>query len=167
MASIGHGISDAVRKHIPVWIDDTLVDVLYEEYKKTGGDLNKDGIRGFRYKVKESSDWVRQTRKTTVSGYERPYRCKTIQKVTLIVHSPKSDMSADSYVFCVDGRPVAGGKTKLKSTHVTAAISSKDKTSVRPSDVTFVRFSEAELRKMKTLMEFGDGFEHLELERGD
>ncbi len=164
--SIGHGISDAVRNHIKVWVDDALVDVLYDEYKKVGGTLSKDGIKGFRYKVQSSSDWIRKSRKTTSSGYERLYHCKTTGKATLTVHSPPGDMSADSYVFCVDGKPVAGGKTKLKSTHVSTSVSSKDKTSVRPSDVTFVKFSEEELRKMKTLMEFGDGFEHLELERG-
>lgn len=165
MASIGHGISDAVRNHIPVWVDNQLVDVLYSEYQKSGGTLKKDGFNGFSYKVKQSSDWVRKSRKNTNSGFERLYHCKTVAKATLIVHSPESDQSANGYVFCIDNKPIAGGKTKLKSTHVTIALS-KDKTSVKAHELQFVKFSEEDLRKMRTQMEFGDGFSHLEMERG-
>lgn len=165
MASIGHGISDAVRNHIPVWVDDSLVEVLFTEYKKAGGVLSKDGSQGFRSRIRSSSDWVRKSRKTTPSGYERLYHCKTVQKASLIVHSPESDMSANGYVFCIDGKPVAGGKTKLKSVQVSTAISRGDKTSVRPQDVTFVKFSEEELQKMRVQAEYGDGFDYFENER--
>jgi hypothetical protein len=167
MPSIGHGISDAVRNHISIWIDDNLVDVLYNEYTKSGGTLKKEGVQGFRYKVRNASEWVRKSRKTTSSGFERLYRCKTVQKATLIVHSPATDLSANGYVFCMDSKPVAGGKTKLQSTHTTTAVSKKDKTSVRLQDVIFVKFTEEDLRKMRTQMEFGDGFDQLELERSE
>lgn len=164
MASIGHGISDAVRNHIPVWVDEALVDVLFEEFKKANGTLPKDGRSGFRSRIRESSDWVRKSRKNTSTGFERLYHCKTVQKATLIVHSPPKDDCANGYVFLMDGKPIAGGKTKMKSTHITTALS-KDKTSLKPTDVQFVKFSEEELRKMRTQMEFGDGFESLEMER--
>lgn len=166
MPSLGHGISDAVRNHIPIWVDETLVDILFTEYQKGGGTLKKEGYQGFRSRIRGATDWVRKSRKTTSSGFERLYHCKTVPKATLIVHSPESDQSANGYVFCMDGKPVAGGKTKMKSTHITTALSKNDKTSIKPADVTFVKFSEEELRKMRTQMEFGDGFEHLELERG-
>lgn len=165
MSSLGHGISDAVRNHIPVWVDDSLVDVLYDEYKKTGGTLKKEGYHGFRYCVKQSSDWVRKSRKTTPSGYERLYRCKTVPNATLVVHSPETDLSANAFAFCINGKAVTGGKTKLKSTHVTTALSKGDKATTRQEDVTFVRLSEEELRKMRIQMEYGDGFEHFEFER--
>lgn len=165
MASIGHGISDAVRNHIPTWIDDPTLNILYEAYHKAGGVLSRDGVSGFRHRVRESNNWKRKSRKTTASGYERLYQCKIASKATLIVHSPESDMSANSYVFCIDGVPVAGGKTKLKSVQVSTVIS-KDKTSARPHDVQFVKFTEDELTKMRTEMRFGDGFAQLELERG-
>lgn len=165
MGSLGHGISEAVRNHIPIWIDDHLVDVLYEEYKKSGGVLNKEGQSGFKRRVRESSSWVRKSRKTTTSGFERLYHCKTVQKASLIVHSPPGDLSANGYVFCVDSKPIAGGKTKLKSVQVSASLSKNDKTTMRAQDVQFVKFSEEELRKMRTEMEFGDGFERLEFER--
>jgi hypothetical protein len=164
MASIGKGISDAVRNHIPVWIDDAVVNVLYSEYKKANGMLSKEGLSGFKSRIKSASSWVRKSRKSTNTGFERLYHCKTVQKATLIVHSPPKDDSANAYVFMMDGKPIAGGKTKLKSTHVTTALS-KDKTSLKAIDVQFVKFSEAELISMRTRMEFGDGFEFLEMER--
>lgn len=166
MASIGHGISNAVRNHIPIWVDDTLIDTLYQEYNKSGGTIAKDGYGGFRRRVKEPSDWVRKSRKNTDSGYERLYHCKTVAKASLIVHSPPGDLSANGYVFCIDGKPIAGGKTKLKSTHVTTAISKNDKTSVKAEELAFVKFSEEELRKMHTQMMFSDGFAYFEAERG-
>lgn len=162
MASLGHGISDAVRNHIPVWIDDTLVDTLYNEYQKTLGILSKES---FRVRIRSSSDWVRKSRKNTPSGFERLYHCKTVQKATLIVHSPPTDRSADSYVFCMDAKPIAGGKTHLKSVQVTTAISAKDKTSVNQRDVIFIKISDEELRRMRIQMEYGDGFDWLEVER--
>jgi len=165
MPSLGHGISDAVRNHIPIWVDSQVIDLLYEEYKKSGGTLSKDGYGGFGRRIREATDWVRKSRRTTSSGFERKYHCKTCQKATLIVHSPPDDMSANSYVFCIDDKAVAGGKTKLKSTHISSAVSAKDKTTARPQDVQFVKFTEEELRKMRTRMEFGNGFEHLEFER--
>jgi hypothetical protein len=165
MSSLGHGISDAVRNHIPLWIDDSLVDILFDVYAKSNGTLKKDGAYGFRRNIREAGNWVRKSRKTTSSGYERLYQCKPVKNATLTVHSPAGDMSANGYVFCIDGKPIAGGKTKLQSTHVTTALSKKDKTSMRPTDVHFVKFSEEELRKMRTEMEFGDGFGHLEMER--
>lgn len=164
--SIGHGISDAVRSHIPVWIDDGLVDILYEESKKINGVISRGSTKStFRTQIRNSSTWVRKSRKTVSDGFDRLYCCKTIPKATLIVHSPKDDMSADFYVFNMNGIPVAGGKTKLKSTHVSNIISSKDKTSAKPADVTFVKFTEEELRRMKTQMEHGDGFSYLEQDR--
>jgi hypothetical protein len=163
MPSLGHGISDAVRNHIPVWVDDPLIEVLFAEYKKAGGILDRVG---FRMRIRVASEWVRKRRHTTPSGWEREYHCKTVQKATLIVHSPESDMSANGYVFYIDGKPVAGGKTKLKSTHVTQAVSRTDKTSVRPQDVVFVKFSEEELQKMRIQSEYGsDGFDYFESER--
>jgi len=163
MASIGHGISDAVRNHIPVWVDDSTIDILFEAYKTSGGILTKEA---FTRRMRESSNWVRKSRKNTESGYERLYHCKTMQKATLIVHSPESDLSANSYVFRIDDQPIAGGKTKLKSTHVSKTVSNSDKTSTRPHEVQFVKFTEEELRKMATQMRFGDGFAHLEFDRG-
>jgi hypothetical protein len=162
MASLGHGISDAVRNHIPIWIDNDLIDTLYDQYKQAGGLLSKPA---FAIRIRKSSEWVRKSRKNTSSGYERLYRCKTVQKATLIVHSPESDLSANGYVFCIDDKPIAGGKTKLKSTHVTTSLSKSDKTTTRCKDVQYVRFSDEELQRVKTQMEFGDGFEHLELVR--
>lgn len=165
MTSLGHGISDAVRNHIPIWVDDTIVNVLYEAYKGSGGILSKEGTGGFRKRVKESKDWVRKSRRTTDTGFERMYRCKTVQKATLIVHSPPGDMSANAYVFCIDDKPIAGGKTKLKSTHVSTQISKTDKTTSKSEDTVFVKFSEEELSAMRVRMEFGDGFDRLELDR--
>lgn len=165
MPSIGHGISDAVRNHIPIWVDDQVVDLLYGEYKRTNGILNKEGSGGFRARVRDPKNWVRKSRKTTGSGFERFYQCKPVQKASLIVHSPGSDMSANGYVFQIDGKAVVGGKTKMKSTQVSTTLSRGDKSSSRYTDTIFVKFSEEELRKMRTEMEFGDGFEHLELER--
>lgn len=162
MASLGHGISDAVRNHIPIWVDDDLIEPLYEEYKKSGGVLSKSN---FKARIRSSSDWVRKSRKNTSSGYERLYHCKTVQKATLIVHSPETDQSADSYLFCIDTKPIGGGKTKLKSIHITTNISKNDKTSVRPQDVIFVKFSAEELQRMKAQIEYGDGFDYFEMER--
>lgn len=165
MTSIGHGISDAVRAHISLWVDDQVVDLLFDEYKKGGGILNKEGSGGFRARVKDSKNWVRKNRRNTSSGFERLYQCKPVLKASLIVHSPSGDDCANGYVFQVDGKAVVGGKTKMKSTHVTTALSKGDKSSSRYTDIIFVKFSEDELRKMRTEMEFGNGFEHLELER--
>jgi len=162
MASLGHGISDAVRNHIPVWIDEVLIDLLYEHYKKAGGVLEKPA---FRSRIRQSEQWVRKSRRNTSSGYERLYHCKTVQKATLIVHSPPEDMSANGYVFQIDGKPVAGGKTKMKSVQVSTALSRTDKTSVRPQDVVFVKFSEEELQKMRVQAEYGDGLDYFEHER--
>ncbi len=162
MATLGHGISEAVRNHIPVWIDDPLIDVLYDHYKQAGGVLDK---AHFRSRIRVSAEWVRKSRRNTASGYERLYHCKTVNKATLIVHSPPSDMSANGYVFRIDGKPVAGGKTKLKSVQVSSSISREDKTSVRPQDVVFVTFSEEELLKMRVQAEYGDGFDYFEHER--
>lgn len=163
MASIGHGISDAVRNHIPVWVDEDLVNILYPEYKNSGGVLSKEV---FHRRLRQSDQWVRKSRRKSGSGsHERLYSCKTVAKASLIVHSPPADKSANGYVFLIDGSPIAGGKTKLQSTHITTAVSKKDKTTIHPRDVIFVKFSDDELRKMRTQMEFGDGFEHLELER--
>lgn len=164
MASLGHGISDAVRNHIPVWIDEPLIDTLYEGYKEAGGVLEK---YYFRSRIRQSDQWVRKSRRNTSSGYERLYHCKTVQKATLIVHSPPEDMSANGYVFQIDGKPVAGGKTKLKSTHVSTSLSRTDKTSVRPADIVFIRFTEDELQKMRIQSEYGgDGYDYFESERG-
>jgi|SRR5271166_4072748 len=164
MASLGHGISDAVRNHIPVWVDDPLVEALFTEYKKAGGVLDRTG---FRTRIRQSDQWVRKSRKNTSTGFERLYHCKTVQKASLIVHSPATDMSANGYVFSIDGKPVAGGKTKMKSVQVTKQLSKTDKTSVNPSDVTFVKFSEDELQKMRIQAEYGgDGFDYFENERG-
>jgi hypothetical protein len=165
MASIGHGISDAVRNHIPVWVDDALIDVLYAEYQKGGGVLKRDGVSGFRYRIRQSADWVRKSRKTTSTGFERLYHCKTVQKATLVVHSPANDESANAYVFYMDGKAVAGGRTKLKSTHITSAVSTKDKTTVKPTEVAYVKLSDVELRRMNTQLEHGSGLEMLEFER--
>lgn len=162
MSSIGHGISDAVRNHIPVWVDNDLIEVLYPQYVANGGILSKDQ---FARRVRNASDWVRKSRSKTGSGFERKYHCKTVQKATLIVHSPETDMSANGYAFCIDGKVVAGGRTKLQSTHVSTKVSRTDKTTSRPEAVTFVKFSEEELIKMRTEMEFGDGFQQLEMER--
>lgn len=165
MASLGHGISDAVRNHIPVWVDDQVVDLLYTEYKNTGGVLQKDGFSGFRARIKDPKNWVRKSRRQTNSGYERLYACKPVQKATLVVHSPQTDMSANGYVFQVDGKVVAGGKTKLKSVQVDAKVSKNDKTSSRLQDIAFVKFSEEDVRRMRTQMEFGDGYDYFEDER--
>lgn len=161
MASLGHGISDAVRNHIPVWVDSQVVDLLYEGYKKANGPYPKPT---FANNIKKPENWVRKKRVSTSSGWERQYHCKTVQSAQLIVHSPSTDMSANAYVFKVDGEPVAGGKTKLKSVQISTALS-KDKTSGRLQDIQFVKFSEEEIIKMRTQMEFGDGFSHLEEER--
>ena len=99
MASMGHGISDAVRNHIPIWVDNQVVNQMYDVYKQTGGTLNKEGINGFRSLVTRSDGWVRKGRSKTTSGWERKYHCKTVQTVTLVVHSPDTDMSANAYVF--------------------------------------------------------------------
>lgn len=163
--SIGHGISDAVRNHLSLWVDEQVVDVLFDEYKKGGGILNKEGSGGFRARVKDSKNWVRKSRRNTSSGFERLYQCKPVQKASLVVHSPQEDDRANGYVFQIDGKAVIGGKTKMKSTHVSTVLSKGDKSSARYSDVVFVKFSEEELRKMRTEMEFGDGFGHLEIER--
>lgn len=163
MISLGHGISDAVRNHIPIWVDDSLVDALFTEYKKAGGVLDR---QGFRSRIRQSDQWVRKSRKNTSTGYERLYHCKTVQKATLIVHSPVTDMSANGYVFQIDGKAVAGGKTKMKSVQVSTQLSRTDKTSVNPTDVTFVKFSEEELQRMRVQAEFGgDGFDYFENER--
>jgi hypothetical protein len=162
MASLGHGISDAVRNHIPVWVDDQVVNALYTEYKNSGGVVS---LPVFRTRIRLASSWVRKSRKTTTTGFERLYHCKTVQKATLIVHSPPGDMSASGYVFHIDDKPIAGGKTKLQSVQVTSAVSKKDKSSVRPYDVQFVKFSEDELRRMRMGMEYGDGFDRFEVER--
>lgn len=166
MPSIGHGISDAVRGHIPIWVDDQLVTILYDEYRRFGGVLSKDNPGGFRSRIKNSSDWIRKSRKSNDKGFERTYVCKTVQKASLIVYSPPDDKSANAYVFCVDGHPVAGGKTKLKSTHVSKVLSTKDKTTTDVDDVVFVKFTTDELRKMKTQMQFGN-MSFLEIERSE
>lgn len=166
MPSIGHGISDAVRNHIPTWIDNGLADVLYEKYRKANGIISRGYTKdSFRSVIRNSTTWVRKSRKTTRSGFERLYLCKNIPDATLIVHSPEDDMSANAYVFHIDGEPIAGGKTKLKSTHVSTKISTKDKTSIEPMEITFIKFTKEELRAMKTQMDHGDGFDHLEVER--
>lgn len=164
MPATGHGISEAVRNHIPIWVDEEIVEVLYSEYTKTGGNLPKEN---FKRKVRSSDFWKRKSRKKSGSGHERLYACDTVSKATLIVHSPATDMSANSYVFCIDSKPVAGGRTKLQSVHISQSLSKKDKTVTKPIDIQFVKLSESELRAMRTQMEFGDGFAQLELERGD
>lgn len=166
MASIGHGISDAVRNHIAVWVDDSIVDALYEEYNKAGGILKKDGTSGFRYRIRQAGSWVRKSRSNNYpTGFERLYHCKTVQKATLTVVSPASDDSATAYLFHIDGKPIAGGRTKLKSTHVSKVISAKDKTGTKASDTVYVKFTEEELRKMSMQMKLGGGLEYYELER--
>lgn len=170
MSSIGHGISDAVRNHIPLWVDNQLVDTLYDtytnsnEYKKSNA-IGKEGVNGFRRRVSNAKEWKRVKRKSSNSGWERHYVCKSVKNATLIVHSPETDMSADSYLFLIDNQPIGGGKTKLKSTHTTSSISTKDKTSIRQQDVQFVRLTEDELLRMKIEHQFGDGFGWLEHSR--
>lgn len=159
---LGKGISEAVRNHIPIWVDTQLIDCLYTEYKKNSGILSKPA---FANRVSNVSDWVRKSRRRTDTGWEREYTCKTVQKVTLLVHSPESEVSATGYVFNIDGVPVAGGKTKLKSVDVSKILSKSDKSTSRMSDVHFTKFTEEELRKMRIQMEYGDGLQHLETQR--
>lgn len=159
MPSLGKGISDAVRAHISIWVDTALTDALYQEYQKSGGNTVKTTFNTY---VKTPETWVRKSRKNNTNGYERLYQCKQIPKATLIVYSPPTDDCANAYLFCVDNKPIAGGKTKLKSTHLTNAISTKDKTSLRPQDVVFVKLTEEEIRAFNTKLIFGDGFDRLE-----
>lgn len=167
MASIGHGISDAVRNHIPVWVDDKLVEALYEEHQKAGGEIGKLGVYGFKSKIRSPGAWIRKSRKHAKDGYERLYHCKNVAKAKLIVYSPEDDKSANAYVFYIGDKAVAGGKTKLKSTHITTNVSSKDKTSLNPTDIQFVKFTEEELQTMRIQTEFGGGLDRLEFDRGE
>jgi len=66
--SLGHGISDAVRNHIPVWVDSDLVKTLHDEYKKAGGPLTE---AQFKTRIASSVEWGRNCRKDTDTGYER------------------------------------------------------------------------------------------------
>lgn len=162
MPSLGNGISDAVRNHISIWVDDDLITIIYKDYVASGGVLSQPA---FTLRMRNSAEWVRKSRKNTSTGYERLYHCKSVKKATLIVHSPPADDKATSYIFYIENKPVAGGKTKLSSTHVTKTVSKKDKTTVVPHEVAFVKFSEEELRKMRTQAEYGDGYDHFEFER--
>jgi hypothetical protein len=162
MVTIGHGVSDAVRNHISIWIDDAMIDSLYAAYKESGGKLNKSS---FCIRIRQPKEWVRRSRSKTSSGYERVYRCKTVEKATIIVHSPASDMSANGYVLCIDGTAVGGGKTNMKSTRITNALSKSDKSTTSLTKVQYVRFSEAELQTFRIQMEYGDGFHSLDMDR--
>lgn len=164
MPSIGHGISDAVRNHIPIWVDPNVANLLYDEYKN---DATNKPIKSetFRSIINKPDAWVRTGRKKTSTGFERHYSCKSIGKVSLIVHSPPEDKSANGYAFYIGKTPVAGGKTKLQSTHVSIKVSSKDKTSSRYEDAVFIQFTKEELEAMSTIDRFGDGLSRLETER--
>lgn len=161
MPSIGRGISDAVRNHIPVWVDNQLVDVLHAEYEKKNFRIGKTV---FRNQIRDPKNWARRSRMKTNSGYERSYTCKPLTNVTLTVHSPITDKSASGYVFELDNKPISGGKTQLKSTHITTALSKGDKTSTK-HDPIFIKFTAEELESMRVRDKFGDGFDHLEDER--
>lgn len=143
-------------------MDDSLVDSLHNHYVQSGGVLSK---ASFSTRIRDSKDWVRKSRRQTNTGYERLYRCKTVQKATLIVHSPDTDMSANAYVFCIDEKPIRGGKTKMKSAQVTKALSKQDKTTVEAYNMAYITLSEKEIESIKVKMDHGDIFMGLEIER--
>ena len=165
MAS-GKGVSEAVRNHVGTWLNDVnLLDQLFIAYEKSGGKLKKEA---FIQRIRKSDDWKRQSRKTTGSGFTREYYSDSLggksSKVRLLVHSPKSDYSADSYVFNVDGKAVAGGKTKLQSVFYSTKVKDEAANPVAQT-ATFTKFTKAELQAMETKMIYGDCFDQLEFER--
>lgn len=151
MAATGHGVSAAVRNHIAVWVSPAVSNAVGKPHST----------------LSKSSSWKRVARRNSPSGYgyEREFRCEGVPKVKLIVHSPESDYTADSYVFLVNDKPVAGGKTSLKSVHTTTAISI-DKTKVTDK-AEFTAMSAEELDKIQVNLSYGKGsYAFLELERG-
>lgn len=160
----GKGISESVRNHVSTWVDDGLMDLIYPEYQKTGGKVLKGDLK---LRMKRSEDWKRDNRKKCANGYNREYHSDSITggksgKIKLIVHSPTSDYSADSYVFMVDGKAVAGGKTKLKSVLYSKAVQDK-----KVETESFVKFTPAELQQIEAKMIYGDGLDSLFTSRED
>jgi hypothetical protein len=138
MAS-GHGVSEAVRNHIKVWVTEDVV----------------NAIKRPAYLLRDSKAWKRKARRNSPTGFgfEREYYCEGVSDaVKLIVHSPESDYSADRYVFMVGDKAVAGGKTKLQSVMHSSAVSS-DKTKIEKD--SFTALSAAELEKISVNMTFG------------
>ena len=167
MGASGHGVSASVRNHVSTWVsDETLSTKLYDEYCAVQGNKPKDTKEAFSRKLKSSAQWKRKSRSRSKSGWERTYVHDSIPEntVKLVVHSPESDFSADSYLFFVKNKPVAGGKTKLKSVFYSTAVKDKVETDKVETEV-YTKFTPKELEAIEGKLKYGDGFASLFSER--
>lgn len=137
----GHGISQAVRNHIPIWINEQVAHRLFLAVQKLDGKVNE---LVFKAGVRNPENWKRTTRILIESEYRRWFRCETHEKLGLVVISSLDDQSANGYVITVDNKIAANGFTKLQSVNSTDKLS-KDKTQVTPE---FAEATEQEIKEM-------------------